>query len=313
MKKIITIIFSVLITSSLFACNQTNNNEASKAEISINEKSDTKHYVIENPIVTKITDNVYSIFYSYYSSIVVIGDKGVLISDPANSYRASVLKNEIAKLTKLPITYIVLTHEHYDHVGGTDLFESAKIISQEKAIPVFELDVSDIAPKKVDITFDKDYSVMMGKTKVNILHYGFPSDGISNAFIYLPSEKVVYTADLYEYHELQDKAFIEALNSLGVRKALNKIVALQPKYAIASHSVKIDAEALQLSAEFFNDLYNEIYPKLIEAKAKGYEAEGEFKATFPKTLKMEKYKDFKNYDHLYRHAERMIESISHGG
>ena len=60
--------------------------------------------------VQKITKNVYAISIFHYNSLVVIGDKGVLVVDPANAGRASLLKKEINKLTKLPISHIVLSH-----------------------------------------------------------------------------------------------------------------------------------------------------------------------------------------------------------
>ena len=258
---------------------------------------------IYDTTVTKITENIYSIYHSDYNSLVVIGDKGVLITDPANSYRAIALQREIARITDLPVTHIFLSHEHYDHVGGTEVFKNAKIIAQEKTLPIFELDVMGQAPKTIHKTFNASYSVIMGQTKVDFYHFGFPSDGTANTIVYLPKEGVVFSADLYENRELGDKQFIDALNSLGVRESLNRLVALKPKYAITTHSVGIEVENLVLAAEFFNDLYNAVFPGLMEASTQGFKAQIKFTAEFPKQIKLEKYKNFKNYNHLYRHTK----------
>jgi len=67
----------------------------------------------------RLADNVYSMDVLHYNSLVVIGEDGVLITDPANPFRAGLLQAETAKLTNLPVSKIVMTHEHYDHVGGT--------------------------------------------------------------------------------------------------------------------------------------------------------------------------------------------------
>ena len=100
----------------------------------------------------------YSVFFLFYNSIVVIGDDGVLITDPANDYRAGVLKDEIAKLTDRPVSRIVLTHEHFDHTGGTEVFPEAQIIAQENVEAVFAFDPLGAAPDKVDVTFAKEHS-----------------------------------------------------------------------------------------------------------------------------------------------------------
>ena len=270
-------------------------------------------HAAEDIVTNRFADNVYSIYSGHYTSLVVIGDEGVLITDPANSYRAEVLKKAIAQITDLPVTYIVLSHEHYDHVGGTEIFEDAKIIAQEKAIPIFELDVTGVVPKVVHETFDRSYSVNIGKTKVEVFHFGFPSDGVANSVIHLPREKLVYSADFYEDNELVSKDFIDAFNSLGVRQMLNEIIALKPSYAIASHSANAGLDDLHMAADFFNDLYETVLPALLQAKEQGYPAVLQFSDKFPKEVKLDKYKKMKNYDHLYRHAERMIDSMLHGG
>ena len=264
-------------------------------------------------VTERLTDNVHSVYSGFYTSLVVVGDEGVLITDPANAYRAATLEAEIAKITELPVTHIVLSHEHYDHVGGTEVFEGAQIIVQEKAVPVFGLDAMGYAPKTVDQTFDQSLTIMMGETKVEVVHFGFPSDGVANSVVYLPEEGVLYSSDLYEVKGLQDRAFIEALNSAGVREALNRLLALNPKYAIASHSIGHDPEALRRAAAFFNDLHDAVVSRLKEASAGGYEAIATATKALPQELKLEAYEDMENYEDLDRHIERMIESVQHGG
>lgn len=267
----------------------------------------------DDVVTEKLTDNAYSVYSGYYTSLVVIGDEGVLVVDPANGYRAATLKAEIAKITTLPVTHIVLTHEHFDHVGGTEVFEGAEIYAQEKAVPVFGLDAMGIAPKTVHQTFDQSHTIMMGNTKVELMHFGFPSDGVANTAAYLPQERILFTADLYEVKGLQDRAFIQSLNSAGVREALNKLAALDPKFAVASHSVGHDPAALHRAAAFFNDLHEAVVARLKEASAGGYEAVAAATKAMPHELKLEAYKGMENYEDLDRHIERMIESVQHGG
>ncbi len=81
----------------------------------------------------KLADNVYSMDPLHYNSLVVIGDDGVLITDSVNPFRAGLLKEGIATLTDLPVSKIVMTHEHCDHLGGTNRFPGADVVAQENS------------------------------------------------------------------------------------------------------------------------------------------------------------------------------------
>ncbi len=262
--------------------------------------------------VQKISANVYSIFIHYYHSLAVIGDKGVLITDPANAVRADILKTEIAKLTKLPVSHIVLSHEHYDHVGGTEVFPNTEIYAQRSTQSVFRLDELGLAPQKVHHPFDTTASISMGGTEVELHHYG-AGDGVATTIVHLPKEKVVYSADLYEVGSITDKKWLDDSNYVGSRLILNKLVALKTKYAITAHSLSLDPKHLQLGADFYNDLYDAVEPQVRAAVKQGFPAVMKAYEELPQAVKLDKYKEFKNYDHLPAHVKRMVLSLFHGG
>ena len=105
------------------------------------------------PAVTTLADGVYHYFGFFTSSLIVVADDGALITDPSNDFRAQSLKEEIAKITDSPVTSIALTHEHYDHVGGTSLFPDAEIICHRNCAPNFALDTLGDVPE-LDTSFD---------------------------------------------------------------------------------------------------------------------------------------------------------------
>ena len=262
--------------------------------------------------VQKITGSVFSIFLHYYHSLVVIGDKGVLLTDPANSVRAGILKTEIAKLTKLPVNRIVLSHEHYDHVGGTGVFPDAEIYAQKSTQSVFQLDELGLVPQKVHHPFDTKATISMGSTEVELHHYG-AGDGVATTIVHLPKEKVVYSADIYEAGAITESKWLDDSNYVGSRLILNKLVELKPNYAITAHSLNLEPKHLQLGADFYNDLYDAVAPQVRAAVKQGFPAVMKVYEELPKEVKLPKYKDFKNYDHLPAHVKRMVLSLFHGG
>ena len=70
---------------------------------------------------------------------VVLGEDGVLIVDTRSTHReAAELIDDLGKLTRLPVRWVVNTHWHWDHVFGNALFTAAEIWGHELCIPAME-------------------------------------------------------------------------------------------------------------------------------------------------------------------------------
>ena len=260
-----------------------------------------------------LADGVYQWFSDFSSSLVVISGDDVLIVDPSNNARAEKLKAFIATLTDKPVSHIVLTHEHYDHVGGTSIFPEAAVYCHVNCLPIFDLDVLGDVPE-VDETFTDDMSILVGEKTVE-LHYLGPGDGDATTIIYMPNEKIVVTADLYEDKQITGAAWVDDKNFTGVRKILNTVSGWDLVHAVNAHSPSTDPLVLRENAQYYNDLYDATAAALNETLAQG----GGFGAvvgllnTLPNSLKLEQYASWQNYDSAFpRHVERMLLSIFHG-
>ena len=75
----------------------------------------------------KGVDNVYSILEpghdEYVRSHLVIGSKKAALID--TGWGIDNIRNVVERLTDLPIT-VILTHSHWDHIGGAHLFDDGK-------------------------------------------------------------------------------------------------------------------------------------------------------------------------------------------
>ena len=263
------------------------------------------------PSVTMLADGVYHYFGFFTSSLIVVADDGVLITDPSNNFRAQSLKEEIAKITDSPVTSIALTHEHYDHVGGTSVFPDAEIICHRNCAPNFALDTLGDVPE-VDTSFDDTLSVDVGGKTVELRYLG-PGDGEAAAIIYMPDENIVVTSDMYEPRMLTHKNWVDDKNFTGTRFILNAISEWDIDHAINAHSPGTDPIDLMENVEYYNDLYDAVYGALTTAANEGGQLAlfGVFRS-LPQTLRMDKYADWTNYESSFpRHVERMLQSITH--
>ncbi len=268
------------------------------------------------PQVTKLAEGVYGIFEGGYHSLIVISANEVLVTDTANSQRAEILKQEIAKITPNPVTKIALTHEHYDHVGGTQVFGDAEIICQRNCLEIFELDVMGSVPDRVDISYEKYHKIELGD-KVIELHHFVPGDGVATSIIYLPDVAIIHSADLYESRKLIPGMFLDDANYLGIRRILNEISDWKIDHALNVHALESDPQALRENIEYYNNLYEAVHARMNEIIS-----EGGLPALFASaqsgelynSIDLPRYKDWENYDtELPAHVRRMAKSIFHGG
>ena len=263
--------------------------------------------------MTQLADNVYQYYGIFSSTLVVVGDDGVLITDPNNNLRAASLQAEIDKVTDLPVTTIVLTHEHYDHAGGTTLFPDAEVICQRNCQANFDLDVLGDAPE-VDRTFDDRLDITVGDILVE-LHYLGPGDGDATTIIYLPAEQIVVSADLYEPRSLTERIWLVDKHFTGVRHILNTVSQWPLTHAVNAHSPGTDPTDLLENVDYYNDLYDAVKAAVDAAVAQvpvAVLACG-ISETLPETLHLEQYRDWANYDTEFpAHVERMVLAICHG-
>jgi glyoxylase-like metal-dependent hydrolase (beta-lactamase superfamily II) len=173
------------------------------------------HYDINHPAnFTVISPGVYHVTGSTHHSLVVEMNKYIVVVEPPlYEERSQAVINEIVKRwPDKPIKYTVATHAHDDHIGGLRTYaaESATIICSETSLPEVEhiLNSSHTLrpdsfqlspPKQVKIetvSLDKKMTLSDGNRSIEIYSINNThSDGM--LAVYLPSEKVLLTSDLY--------------------------------------------------------------------------------------------------------------------
>src|ERR1044071_2818164 len=88
------------------------------------------------PQFIKVTDRVYcATGYALGNVIFVITDKSAVVIDTTESMQsARRALAEFRKVSQLPISYIIYTHHHGDHINGARVFkaDSTKIIAQKE-------------------------------------------------------------------------------------------------------------------------------------------------------------------------------------
>src|SRR5256886_2477461 len=71
------------------------------------------------------TENVYIFRFGGHQSMFIVTPAGVIATDPIGLRRpaAKTYIEEIEKITKAPIRYVIYSHSHFDHIAGGKPFK----------------------------------------------------------------------------------------------------------------------------------------------------------------------------------------------
>ena len=145
----------------------------------------------------------------------VVTSAGVVVIDGLGSPAlATRLLAEIAKVTPLPVTHVIVTHYHADHIYGLQVFQAqgARVLAHRGALAYLNSDTArqrmavsrqDLAPwvdehtrlVPADLWLDGPHELVLGGTRILIKPLG-PAHTPEDLAVYLPREQVLYTGDL---------------------------------------------------------------------------------------------------------------------
>ena len=145
----------------------------------------------------------------------VVTSAGVVVIDALGSpILAERLLAEIRKVTPKPVTHVIVTHYHADHIYGLQTLRQhgARVIAHRSAGEYLNSDTArlrlehsrrEIAPwvnaqtvlVPPDQWLDGDLTLEVGSTTLLIRHAG-PAHTPEDLVVYVPSEKVLFAGDL---------------------------------------------------------------------------------------------------------------------
>ncbi|HEY6740302.1 MAG TPA: MBL fold metallo-hydrolase, partial [Actinopolymorphaceae bacterium] len=145
---------------------------------------------------------------------VVIGDDGLLVVDTrASTRQGRTLRDDIRRLSTLPVRAVVDTHWHFDHCFGNGAFEGVPVYGHASVPRTLadraektragladepggeEYAETEVVPP--DTTFQTVRSVVLGDRVVELVHPGRGhTDG--DIVVLVPDADVLYAGDLIE-------------------------------------------------------------------------------------------------------------------
>ena len=198
----------------------------------------------------------------------VVTPAGVVVIDALGSpARATRLTAEIRKVTPLPVTHVIVTHYHADHVYGLQTFkdQGARIVAHRAALSYLNsetarlrLEVSrqELAPWVNDQTrrvqadewIDADKTLVVGGVTFQLKTVG-PAHTPEDLVVYLPSERILFAGDLVFRSRIP---YVGQADSRHWIIALDNLLAFDTRVIVPGHGpLSVEARKdMQLTRDY---------------------------------------------------------------
>jgi alkyl sulfatase BDS1-like metallo-beta-lactamase superfamily hydrolase len=225
----------------------------------------------QTPEIIRINDRVYcAAGYAMGNVIFVVTDTSVVVVDTTESPLSgeAVLK-AFRKVSDLPVSHIIYTHFHGDHVNGARAFQEdeTQIIAQRQhetegmhyamlrlynrrvnaaqfASTLREKDrevAIALDPRfpilgyiEPDVLFDEEYSFEQGGVRFELRHA--PGETRDHLFVWLPQTRTLLPGDLFYWSfPMLSSPMKPDRPVLAWAESIERMQALEPEYLVSSH------------------------------------------------------------------------------
>jgi cyclase len=151
--------------------------------------------------IEKVKDNLYVVVGGGGNTAVFVTFDGVVLVDTKLAGWGQAIMDQVRTVTGKPITHIINTHTHGDHVGSNEYFPaSVEIVAHANTkanmakMPVF----SDPAKRSgmPDTTYTDKVTVLSGAESIDLYHFG-PAHTNGDSFVVFRALKVMHAGDTF--------------------------------------------------------------------------------------------------------------------
>jgi glyoxylase-like metal-dependent hydrolase (beta-lactamase superfamily II) len=149
----------------------------------------------------KVKDNLYVIKGGGGNTAAFVTANGVVVVDTKLAGWGQAILDQIKTVTNKPVTMIINTHTHGDHVGGNPEFPATvDVVAQENT----KANMEKMAPFQSDSgkqhlpkrTFKDKMSLLSGDDRIDLYYFGRGHTN-GDAFVVFPALRVMHAGDLF--------------------------------------------------------------------------------------------------------------------
>ena len=184
--------------------------------------------------VTEIADGLYWLSDGLYQMMFLTTGEGVIVVDAPPSMGENIL-SAIDEVTEEPITHVIYSHIHQDHIGAAYIYpEEALIISHIDTATHLEMKNDPNRPIPTE-TFDDTYTLILGEQTLELSYEGaFHSKG--DIMIFAPKQNVLMVVDQFHPAGAPFKGFAVTKDMNYYIAAHDTMLEINPALIISGHT-----------------------------------------------------------------------------
>ena len=258
-----------------------------------------------NRSIEQVSKSVYRWGSDNQYGAYIVGSNSIAVVDghycPSGTMQW--LKDELAKRHNVPVKYVILSHDHPDHICNTQVFDDTAIAIGHANI--LQHIIREKRPSMIpEITFDESMDVLLGGVSLRLMYLG-PSHSDNLIQVHVPGENVMIAIDMAKGKSLfPDYRDMDVHSMLRILKILGNMADID--IVLPGHGPVSDQQN-------FHDQYR--YMQALRDQVLDYIVQGKSLAEIRDLVTLAEFSDYGGYsrwldqnvvtmwDYLYRYRE----------
>jgi glyoxylase-like metal-dependent hydrolase (beta-lactamase superfamily II) len=234
--------------------------------------------------IEPIRGNIYRFTSGNYRSVFMVTKAGIIVTDPISTAAATKLKQELAARFKVPIRYVIYSHNHADHAYGGEVFDGPGVSFVSHQLAREDLVRTKAQTRIPDVTFKDELTLTLGDSAVKLRYHGTNNGRGSISMLFEPAS-VLYVVDWITIGRLPWKD-LQGYDIQGMIDSTRDVLQMNFAVFVGGHGEAGNKQDVQRYLNYLEALYG--------AVLNGIRA-GKSLPTLQKEIQLDAFKDIKMY------------------
>jgi glyoxylase-like metal-dependent hydrolase (beta-lactamase superfamily II) len=203
--------------------------------------------------VQDLGGGLYMMTEGVHQSMFLVHDTGVVVVDAPPTYAAHI-RHAIDEVTRKPITHVVYSHSHIDHIGGVrELGGNPIIVAQEETKRLLAR-ANDPNRPLPTVTFGDRYTLDVGGKVLELSYHGNGHEP-GNIFVYAPAQRTLMVVDVIFPGWMPWRRFAVAQDVQGYFAQVEEIAKIDFDTIVTGHVGRTGTKSdVEVQLDFLKDL-----------------------------------------------------------
>lgn len=215
--------------------------------------------------ITRLAGDVYRFRNNLHYSVFAVTPAGIIVTDPINADAAEWLRAELARRFNLPIKYLILSHDHADHITGGQVFADAGavVVAHENARTQIIEERRPIAVPAV--TFTDRMTIELGGTVVELSWVG-RNHSDNSIVMRFPRERLLFAVDFIPVESVGFRDFPTSWIEDWI-ESLKRVEQMDFDVLVPGHGKVGRKEHVRMFRDYLEDLRGQVLRYAREGKS----------------------------------------------